>query len=590
MSKGNATGATRKGTIGTRREGALIVYTGRLRLEDGTKSPRFDLPEEFSHPANAPQGPKVTFAAAKKKAAAARAHLAKLQAAEDVTHEYYNATIERKRKEGALASPETVDEWFKRFLPTKECGASHRRITGDVWSKYVSPVIGPKRIASLTRDDIEDVRDGIDRELDAGKIRHRTAQNAWGCLTSALKAAYASRDRSLRVLPERIYADILPPKKGRTRSRPWIYPSEWVDLCQHEDLAAIPIVWRRIYAIALYTGLRPGELRALTWADVDLTAKTINVNKAIDAETGKLKTTKSEAGQRVIPILPELFALLEAMAPEDSAPGPRAVTPMCAVHAQPEIDQGPIGSDAHALPIASDRPTRKPNCEIVRNDNLVLPELDDAMMEDAAKTFRAHLTAAGVTRARLTADTESEEPVDFRSLRDSHATWLALARTPDKVIQRRMGHATASTTDGYIKAAEALDPVEIGAPFPPLGVAFFWSKSRSKSSRGKPIEPASEPVNGEHLADRPGVLKNESLQILPAQPTDRPESEDSGSLVQNPVQDVTIGPDEVAVLGTARLARGLAAAVASGDALEDFAAHADDEPQGNYGPDGSGGW
>ncbi len=483
--KGNATGATRKGTFGSRREGARVIFTGRLRLADGTKSARFDLPLEMNEPK-------------------ARAHLGKLQASEDVTQEVYRATLDRKRKEGALASPETVDEWFRRFLPTKECGASHRRISGDVWSKYVSPVIGPKRIASLTRDDIEDVRDGIDRALDAGKIRHRTAQNAWGGLTSALKAAYASRERSLRVLSERIYADILPPKKGRTRARPWLYPREWVELSQHEDFGAIPIVWRRIYAIALYTGLRPGELRALTWADVDLVARTIDVSKAIDAETGNLKATKSAAGHRVIPILPELMPLLDAMAVDSS----RA--------------------------------------------DLVLPELESAM-EDAAKALRGHLASAGVTRARLTADTESEEPVDFRSLRDSHATWCALARVPDKVIQRRMGHATASTTDGYIKAAEALDPTEIGHPFPPLGVAFFWPTTRSTSAGGEPISGVSGPVNGRYLADRPSNPEKASLQILPAQPSFQPGNNPSGAVVQNPAQEPGWSPfGEVELDGAGR--------------------------------------
>jgi hypothetical protein len=74
---------------------------------------------------------------------------------------------------------------------------------------------------------------------------------------------------------------------------------------------------------------------------------------------------------------------------------------------------------------------------------------------------------------RLTADNATEEPVDFRSLRDSYATWLALAGVRDKRIQRRLGHASNQTTDRYIKAAEAFDVAAIGEPFPgPTEIAF----------------------------------------------------------------------------------------------------------------------
>jgi hypothetical protein len=87
---------------------------------------------------------------------------------------------------------ETFDEWFARFLKTKECGASYRRITGNILAKWVSPVIGPKPVRGLTRDDIEDVRDRLDRALDAKEIRHTTARNAWSAFIGGLKAAYAA--------------------------------------------------------------------------------------------------------------------------------------------------------------------------------------------------------------------------------------------------------------------------------------------------------------------------------------------------------------------------------------------------------------
>ena len=75
--------------------------------------------------------------------------------------------------------------------------------------------------------------------------------------------------------------------------------------------------------------------------------------------------------------------------------------------------------------------------------------------ERLAGRFRDHLTIAKVTRARLSADNATEEPNDFRSLRNINATWLALADVSPKIIQRRLGHRSGDTTDKYIKQVAA---------------------------------------------------------------------------------------------------------------------------------------
>lgn len=58
----------------------------------------------------------------------------------------------------------------------------------------------------------------------------------------------------------------------------------------------------------MYTGLRKGELLALTWDDVDIPARTITVRRGSYFENNKLKTksTKSAAGVRVLPLLDRL--------------------------------------------------------------------------------------------------------------------------------------------------------------------------------------------------------------------------------------------------------------------------------------------
>lgn len=59
----------------------------------------------------------------------------------------------------------------------------------------------------------------------------------------------------------------------------------------------------------LYTGLRRGELLALTWKDVDIKARTITVNKSVYhiSNMPQVKEPKSAAGIRTVPLMDKLL-------------------------------------------------------------------------------------------------------------------------------------------------------------------------------------------------------------------------------------------------------------------------------------------
>ena len=63
--------------------------------------------------------------------------------------------------------------------------------------------------------------------------------------------------------------------------------------------------------IMLQCGLRPGEVIALTWMDVDLSAGTLSVNKAMKKD-GAVGSPKSAAGYRVLPIPADLLELMRS--------------------------------------------------------------------------------------------------------------------------------------------------------------------------------------------------------------------------------------------------------------------------------------
>jgi integrase len=66
-------------------------------------------------------------------------------------------------------------------------------------------------------------------------------------------------------------------------------------------LDALPPRDRPLWAVALYAGLRLGELRALRWPDVELDANLIRVTRSWDRREGEIEP-KSRAGRRNVPI------------------------------------------------------------------------------------------------------------------------------------------------------------------------------------------------------------------------------------------------------------------------------------------------
>lgn len=68
-------------------------------------------------------------------------------------------------------------------------------------------------------------------------------------------------------------------------------------------------VW--VATFLMYTGLRIGEATALTWKDVNLSEKTITVNKSFNFKETETKTTKTESGNRSVPIPNILIPILK---------------------------------------------------------------------------------------------------------------------------------------------------------------------------------------------------------------------------------------------------------------------------------------
>ena len=65
--------------------------------------------------------------------------------------------------------------------------------------------------------------------------------------------------------------------------------------------------------IAMYAGLRRGEITALEWSDIDFKQNTISVNKAVDLKSKTIKLPKTAAGYRTVPMPDELSGYLKTI-------------------------------------------------------------------------------------------------------------------------------------------------------------------------------------------------------------------------------------------------------------------------------------
>ena len=82
---------------------------------------------------------------------------------------------------------------------------------------------------------------------------------------------------------------------------------EWLDDERQAWVRDTPHRAQRAAMLMMLSGLRRGEATALTWADIDLDARTISVTKSWDFAAGKVKGPKTAAGERVVHI-PRLLA------------------------------------------------------------------------------------------------------------------------------------------------------------------------------------------------------------------------------------------------------------------------------------------
>ncbi len=156
------------------------------------------------------------------------------------------------------------------------------------------PELGELRLSSVTRNQVQDLVDGL--------LRQGMASSSVSNAVLPLRAIYRRALVRGEVAVNPTANLTLPAAEPRRLRVP--RPEQAAAL-----IDALPLGDRAMWATALYAGLRRGELQALTWANVDLDQRLIRVEHSWDPFVGLIEP-KSEAGKRRVPISETLRAHL----------------------------------------------------------------------------------------------------------------------------------------------------------------------------------------------------------------------------------------------------------------------------------------
>jgi integrase len=178
-------------------------------------------------------------------------------------------------------------------------------------------IIGPKPIATVTRHEVEEVVQALDRAVRSGELRWKTATNVWGVVTKMMTDAGRSKTLSLRVRNDNPARDVEGPDRGVERAGPYLFPSEFLAVMQ---CRRVPARWKRLIMLATHLYVRVGELEALEWNSVDFEHGYVLLHQSADADTGAVKPTKTK-DVRKVPIEQALIPLLRKMSDEASTEG-----------------------------------------------------------------------------------------------------------------------------------------------------------------------------------------------------------------------------------------------------------------------------
>jgi integrase len=294
---------------------------------------------------------------------------------------------------GNVKFEEWSAEWIASLHRPKDTTVRGYERTID----YANDVFGSKRLRTITGADISDFLAHLSKRTRQGNKEWRMSASTKAQHLRVLHACFESAilaDKMMRNPVTRLAEPQRP--RGERRESAYFTDAELPRL-----LAELPEgLWSTLVRVALATGMRQGELSALTWGDIDLTAGTIRVRRTYSG--GVVGQTKGRLA-RTVDLPAETVKLLGEW-------------------------WGASGK--------SD------------DDALVFPREDGGGYQPFWRFTRGVLYPA-MARAGITREGPTGEERTFHSLRHTYARKVLEKGIPISWLSRQLGHSSEAVTDQH---------------------------------------------------------------------------------------------------------------------------------------------
>lgn len=300
----------------------------------------------------------------------------------------------------------TLSKWYKEWMEIhkyKVIRNSTKVYYNQIFTKHIEPVLGNIKLTEITQLSIKKLLKQLDEKGLKFETQNKVRIMLLDMFNKAMIDNYVLKNPCKGI---KIIRDNKKDLRVLTRNE----QVEFFDCCKGT-------FYDNLFIVAITTGLRQGELCALTWDDIDLNKKEITVNKTLiyqklEGDVGKtfhLNPPKTKTSYRTVPINRQCeLALKKQYIQKNNIMSKRTSTPI-------EGFENLLFTTKYDTPICAQ------------------------IMIDAIKKIVAELN---LTRDEL----EKFEPFSSHCFRHSFATRCFEADIPPKTVQQFLGHSTLQMT------------------------------------------------------------------------------------------------------------------------------------------------
>lgn len=198
----------------------------------------------------------------------------------------------------------TVGQWLTHWINTKRQNVDLRTVDGyeSHCTAHIGPILGAVLLSKLKPTDVETLYAKLSERGVSGSMRNKIGTT----LRMALKHAVR-----FHVLPSNPASLVQRPRKDRVEIHPLSKENVSLFLTAAKTHRLYPL-----FVLAIDSGMRLGELLALSWDCVDLDAATVTVKRSLDTK-GKggprVKDVKTKHSRRRIRLVPGTVAALRQL-------------------------------------------------------------------------------------------------------------------------------------------------------------------------------------------------------------------------------------------------------------------------------------